>query len=88
MSQRIVLPNDTRLFKRSFGDANLGILLSRANTYMEKGTSVEIGDPVTMTYDHRDQLVVPIINNEEWDFDCQHFMIVSEMGTLNAPMRA
>ncbi|HEU0081189.1 MAG TPA: hypothetical protein VFQ72_04205 [Candidatus Paceibacterota bacterium] len=80
----IVLSKDVRLFQRSNGDNSPSLLLSRTGLYFKAGQEIAIGEPRAMCYDHRDQLVVPVINDDQYEVDSELFIIVEEMGNLNA----
>jgi hypothetical protein len=88
MSQEIVLPRNVRIFKRSYGDLDRGKLLSQTGLMLGAGVRVIIGEPLVMSHDHRDHLVVQVINDDQWEVEYEIFIIVKEIGPLNSPVRA
>jgi hypothetical protein len=58
--REIVLRNDVRCFKPAFSSGCP--ILAKMDRYLAGGETVLVGDPITKTYDHRDQLAVPF----EW----------------------
>gem|GEM_PF-3185560 len=77
--REIVLRNDVRCFERAFND-QCKILGNRGN-YLAAGQAVMIGDPITMTYDHRDQLAVPF----QWKGN-EGFLLHEEVKLSMAPV--
>jgi hypothetical protein len=55
--KEITLKKDVRCFERAF-DAPCPLLVY-IHQYLPDGDEVNVGDPVTMSYDHRDILAVP-----------------------------
>lgn len=73
MRREILLPRNVRTFER---DPSWNALY-RTGLFRRQGEVVTIGDPVDLFYDHRDQMVVPII---EADGSEKHYLILEEIG--------
>lgn len=70
MEKEITIPQDVRTFRIVCGKQ-----LARTGDYLEMGSTVVLGEPCSMFYDHRNQLAVPIKSSE-----VPVFLIVSEIG--------
>ena len=57
MGRRIVLATGVRVFKRLGGD--MSTMITRAEVTLPAGTILEVGDPETRGYDHKDKQVLP-----------------------------
>ena len=55
--REIILREDVRCFKPAFSpDCPI---LAKMDAYLAAGEKVQVGEPITKTYDHRDQLAIP-----------------------------
>lgn len=71
--RRITLTQSTRTFVRVEKDA---LLLARTGKAEPKGASLVVSEPMTMAYDHRDQMAVYFKGKDGEDL----FLLVSELG--------
>ncbi len=69
--RRVILPQDTRTFQRTYEG---GSSLARTGRMVPAGTNLMVSEPMIMVYDHRDQLAVYFKDSGE-----EFFLIVSEM---------
>ncbi len=93
MNQTYVLPTAVRLFKKSGGDTGPGNGLSQLvehgqHLHLPEGTEVTLDEPKMMSYDHREQLAARIVNDGRWEIDHDIYLIIEEIGPLNAKPRS
>ncbi len=69
--RRVILPQDTRTFQRV---TEGGTQLSRTGKLVPAGVNLVVSEPMTMVYDHREQLAVYFRDAGE-----EFLLIVSEM---------
>ncbi|MDE2019329.1 MAG: hypothetical protein KGJ13_03200 [Patescibacteria group bacterium] len=81
--KEIVLKRDVRCFSRGYGPQSL--LLTDTGRFLLKGDQVWVGEPVTMSWDNRDVLVVPF----EWQGNSAwllHEEVASSLDINAAPL--
>jgi len=76
MPRRITLPKDVRSFQKTSPNGSNLMRSSGPRAVLPKGFPVDIGEPVTLIYDHKDQIVVPVL--ERGHVMC--YVIVNELG--------
>ena len=72
MPRTVVLPKNVGVFTQ----VGKGSLLGRTGGYLPMGTTIDISDPQTMVYDHRDHIAVSFIHEDSQ----KYWILVREMG--------
>lgn len=85
MLRTVTLPKNVRLFKQCGGKHSKMLSRGIDAVYAQKDGVFDIGEPRLMSYDHKDQLAVPVSFAGE-----EYFMLVNEMGIpeLGTPQTA